>query len=151
MGKERHSMYSRAGHVTMETVYWQMLALWLGDGDEHRTLESDIMRLNVKGNLYLNLHNLWHSFPSQIQPPWVICDGLPTTWWLAVFIILVYQQNQVFKPLVYFVWQAVTNCVGLGLKSSACGWSWNQGEVLYMCLWPESYYCSHKICMTCHR
>ena len=46
---------SRAGHVTMETVYGQMLALRLADGDEHRPLESDTAGLNVKGNLYLYL------------------------------------------------------------------------------------------------
>ena len=46
-------MSSRAGHVTTETVYGQTLALQLGDGDEHRTLESDMTGLNVKGNLYL--------------------------------------------------------------------------------------------------
>ena len=37
----------------METVFGQTLALWLGNGDEHRTLESDTTGLNVKGNLYL--------------------------------------------------------------------------------------------------
>ena len=45
-------MSSRADHVTMETVFGQTLALWLGDGDEHRPLESDTTGLNVKGNLY---------------------------------------------------------------------------------------------------
>ena len=34
-----------------------MLALWLGDGDEHRALESDTTALNVERNLYLfNMH-----------------------------------------------------------------------------------------------
>ena len=46
-------MSSHAGHVTTETVYRQTLALWLGDGDEHHVLESDVTGLNVKGNLYL--------------------------------------------------------------------------------------------------
>ena len=46
-------MYSRAGHVTTETVYGQTLALWLVNGNEHRALESDTTGLNVKGNLYL--------------------------------------------------------------------------------------------------
>ena len=46
-------MSSRAGHVTMETVFGQMLALQRGDGDKHCTLESDTSGLNVKGNLYL--------------------------------------------------------------------------------------------------
>ena len=46
-------MSSHAGHVTTETVYGQTLALRLGDGDEHRALESDTTQLNVKGNLYL--------------------------------------------------------------------------------------------------
>ena len=32
-----------------------MLALRLGDGDEHRALESDTTGLNVKGKLYLYL------------------------------------------------------------------------------------------------
>ena len=48
-------MSSHAGHVAMETVYGQMLALQLGDGDEHHTLELDTTGLNVKGNLYLYL------------------------------------------------------------------------------------------------
>ena len=39
----------------METVFGQTLALWLGNGDEHRVLESDMTGLNVKGNLYLYL------------------------------------------------------------------------------------------------
>ena len=43
------------GHVTMETVYGQTLALWLGDGDEHCSLALDMIGLNVKGNLYLYL------------------------------------------------------------------------------------------------
>ena len=47
-------MFSRTGHVITETVYGQTLTLWLGDGDEHRLLESDMTGLNVKGNLYLN-------------------------------------------------------------------------------------------------
>ena len=46
-------MSSRSGHMTTEIVFGQMLALWLGDGDEHRVLESDTTGLNVKGNLYL--------------------------------------------------------------------------------------------------
>ena len=46
-------MSSHTGHVTAETVYGQTLALQLGNGDEHRTLESDTTGLNVKGNLYL--------------------------------------------------------------------------------------------------
>ena len=53
MGRSRHSVSSRAGHMTTETVYGQMLALRLRGGDEHRTLESDTTELNVKGNLYL--------------------------------------------------------------------------------------------------
>ena len=47
------SMSSHAGHVTAETVFEQMLALWFGNGDEHCALESDTTGLNVKGNLYL--------------------------------------------------------------------------------------------------
>ena len=39
----------------METVLGQTLALWLGNGDEHRALESDTTGLNVKENLYLYL------------------------------------------------------------------------------------------------
>ena len=50
------SMSSHAGHVTMEIVYRQMLALWLGNGNEHHPLESDTTGLNVKGNLYLTLY-----------------------------------------------------------------------------------------------
>ena len=46
-------MSSRAGHVTTETVYGQTLALWLGNGNEHRPLESDMTGLNVKGNMYV--------------------------------------------------------------------------------------------------
>ena len=46
-------MSSRAGHVTTETVFRQTLALQLGDGDEHRALESDRTGLKVKGNLSL--------------------------------------------------------------------------------------------------
>ena len=49
-------MSSRAGHGTTETVFGQMLALWLGDGDEHRPLESDMTGQIVKGNLYLYLY-----------------------------------------------------------------------------------------------
>ena len=45
------SVSSCAGHLTMETVYGQTLALWLGNGDEHCALESDTTGLNVKGNL----------------------------------------------------------------------------------------------------
>ena len=48
-------MSSHTGHMTTETVYGQMLALQLGDGDEHCTLESDMTGLNVKGNLYLTI------------------------------------------------------------------------------------------------
>ena len=40
----------------METVFGQALALWLGNGDEHHTLESDTTGLNVQENLYLNLN-----------------------------------------------------------------------------------------------
>ena len=39
--------------MTTETVFGQMLALWLGNGDEHYALELDMTGLNVKGNLYL--------------------------------------------------------------------------------------------------
>ena len=53
MGRKQHSVSSRAGHMT--TDYGRTLALWLGDGDEHRSLESDTTGLNVKGNLYLNI------------------------------------------------------------------------------------------------
>ena len=55
MGRSRHSVFSHAGHVTMETVYGQTLALQLGDRDEHHPVESDTTGLNVKGNLYLYL------------------------------------------------------------------------------------------------
>ena len=48
-------MSSRAGHVTTENVFGQTLALQLGNGDEHHALESDMIGLNVKGNLYLYL------------------------------------------------------------------------------------------------
>ena len=41
--------------MTTETVYGQTLALQLGDGDEHRALESDMTGLNVKEKLYLYL------------------------------------------------------------------------------------------------
>ena len=47
------SVSSCAGHMTMETVYRQTLALQHGNGDEHRPLELDTAGLNVKGNLYL--------------------------------------------------------------------------------------------------
>ena len=40
--------------MTTETVFGQTLALRLGDGDEHRALESDTTGL--KGNLYLYLN-----------------------------------------------------------------------------------------------
>ena len=56
MGRSQRSVSSRAGHVTMETVFGQTLALRFGDGDEHRALESDTTGLNVKGNLYLYLY-----------------------------------------------------------------------------------------------
>ena len=47
--------------MTMETVFRQMLALRLGDGDEHHPLESDTTGLNVKGNLYLyNTYKVTH-------------------------------------------------------------------------------------------
>ena len=45
-------MSSHAGHVTMETVFRESLALWLGNRDEHHALESDTTGLIVKGNLY---------------------------------------------------------------------------------------------------
>ena len=48
-------MSSHAGHVTTETAYGQMLALWLGNADAHRPLESDTTGQIVKGNLYLYL------------------------------------------------------------------------------------------------
>ena len=48
-------MSSCAGHVTIETVFGQTLALRLGNGDDHYPLESDTTGLNVKGNLYLYL------------------------------------------------------------------------------------------------
>ena len=48
-------MSSRAGYVTMENCLWtKTLALWFGNGDEHRPLESDTTEQIVKGNLYLN-------------------------------------------------------------------------------------------------
>ena len=37
--------------MTTGMVFGQTLALRLGDGDEHRALESDTLGLNVKGNL----------------------------------------------------------------------------------------------------
>ena len=47
---------SHTGHVTMETVFGQVLALWLEKWDEHHPLESDTTGLkNVKGNFYLYL------------------------------------------------------------------------------------------------
>ena len=55
-------MSSCAGHVTMETVFGQTLALWLGNGHEHRALESDTTGLSVKGNLYFYLRILWDKF-----------------------------------------------------------------------------------------
>ena len=48
-------MSSHAGHVTTETVLGQTLALQLGNGDEHRALESDTTGQKVKGNFYLYL------------------------------------------------------------------------------------------------
>ena len=54
--------------MTMETVYGQTLALRLGNGDEHRALESDTTGLNVKGNLYLYLSYLYHTSTSVISP-----------------------------------------------------------------------------------
>ena len=50
-------MSSHTDHVTTETVFGVMLALWLGNGDKHRALESDMTGLNVKGNLYLYVIN----------------------------------------------------------------------------------------------
>ena len=50
-------MSSRTGHVTTETVFGQTLALWLGNGDKHRALKSDMTGLNVKANLYLTTQN----------------------------------------------------------------------------------------------
>ena len=41
--------------MTTETVFGQMLALRLGNGDQHCPLESDTTGLNVKGKLYLFL------------------------------------------------------------------------------------------------
>ena len=50
---------SHAGHMTMETVFGQALALWLEKRDEHHPLESDMTGLkNLKGNLYLYLLNI---------------------------------------------------------------------------------------------
>ena len=65
-------MSSCAGHVTMETIYRQTLALRLGDGDEHCTLESDMSELNVKGNLhlYLNLSQCVHIL-LEFSDPWL--------------------------------------------------------------------------------
>ena len=51
----RRSVSSHTGHMATETVYRQMLALWLGNRDEHSPLELDITGLNVKENLYLYL------------------------------------------------------------------------------------------------
>ena len=59
-------MSSRAGHVTTETVYGQTLALQLGNGDEHRALESDTAGLYVKGNLNLYLTEA-HSYQEPDQ------------------------------------------------------------------------------------
>ena len=59
--------------MTMETVFGQMLALWLGNGDEHHALESDMTGLNVKGNLYLYLtFRLFHLFFSCVLPALVV-------------------------------------------------------------------------------
>ena len=52
---------SCAGHTITETVYGQMLALRLGDGDEHRALESDMTGLNVKGTFTFTLLHLCSS------------------------------------------------------------------------------------------
>ena len=41
--------------MTIEIVFRQTLALWLGNRDEYWTLESDTTGLNVKGNVYLYL------------------------------------------------------------------------------------------------
>ena len=59
MGRSWCSMSSRAGHMIMETVFRQTVALRLGDGDKLCALESDTTGLNVKGNLYLYLCQLW--------------------------------------------------------------------------------------------
>ena len=39
--------------MTTKTVYGQTLPPWLGNGDEHHTLELDMTGVNVKRNLYL--------------------------------------------------------------------------------------------------
>ena len=57
-------MSSCVGHMTTETVFGQTLALWLGNKDEHRALESDTTGLNAKGNLYFYLL-VWQFDPSK--------------------------------------------------------------------------------------
>ena len=66
MGRSQHSMSSHSGHVASETVYGQMLALRLRDGDEHHALELDTTGLNVRGNLYL-----YHCYQIRSLQEWV--------------------------------------------------------------------------------
>ena len=84
MGKYRHSMYSRTGHMTMETVYGQTLALRLGNGDEYCPLELDITGLNVKGNLYLNGEGIM-GYPKQ-EHKWV-CESLENIIGVPLFTV----------------------------------------------------------------
>ena len=69
-------MSSRTGHVTTETVYGQTLDLWLGNGDEHRPLESDTTGLNVKENLYLYLIENSHKLNPDLDEDYNLGTGL---------------------------------------------------------------------------
>ena len=69
---------SRAGHMTMETVFGQTLALRLRNGDEHHALESDTSGLNVTGNLYLYLSSQVNNFLKCFNTKYVLkyCSGV---------------------------------------------------------------------------
>ena len=84
-------MSSRTGHMTTETVFGQTLALRLGDGDEHRALESDTTGLNVKGNLYLKLNGKTAVLQCGVKPSvcCLVC-GWSTSGSLS-FLLLVLQ------------------------------------------------------------
>ena len=44
MGRSQHSVSSHAGHMTTETVFGEMLALRLGNGDEHRVADNFLLQ-----------------------------------------------------------------------------------------------------------
>ena len=93
-------MSSCTGHVTTETIFGQTLALQLGNGDEHRALESDMTGLNVMGNLYLFMRNRLrplYFYPSPFHYHHPIASSNPLVQECSILTVLI-EQNIAKNP-----------------------------------------------------